>query len=164
MMSGVVVTRRACPGQRWRLDLMPASDGLAKLLDKGLGLGRNLTAQAGDGRERERVDLRVFPAAKQARHDAQLRLGQSPVGGEFSLEPLDAGAGTWEEEHPMRVEQDKLVPPGHVQHQPVKVHADERREPLRLRGHQHGVDRPADDVTAHAQSMAAGDTSCSKCR
>jgi hypothetical protein len=77
MMSGVVVTGRARPGQCGRLELMPAGDGPAQLLDQSPGLGWHLAAQAGDGRERERVDARVLPAVQQARHDVQLRRGQS---------------------------------------------------------------------------------------
>jgi hypothetical protein len=91
MMSGVVVMRRARPGQRRRLELMPAGDDLAQLPDEGPRLGRHLAAQPGDGRERERVDARILPAAQQARHDVQLRPGQRPIGGKFPLEPLHAG-------------------------------------------------------------------------
>ena len=133
MMSGVVVTRRARPGELRRLELMPAGDGPAELFDESPGLGWHLAAQAGDGRERERVDVRVLPAAQQARHDAQLRLGQSPVGSQFPLEPLHADSRTRKQEHPVKVEKDQLVPPGHVQ-EPVQVHAGDRCEPLRLRG------------------------------
>jgi hypothetical protein len=115
MMSGVVVTRRARPGQRRRFELMPAGDDLAQLLDEGLGLGRHLAAQAGGGRERERVDFRILPAVQQARHDTQLRLGQNLVGGKFSLEPLHADGRPRKQEHPIGVEQDQLVPAGHVQ-------------------------------------------------
>jgi hypothetical protein len=157
MSSGVEVTRRARPGQYRRLELMPAGDGPAQLLDQSLRLGWYLAAQAGDGRKRERVDVRVLPAAQQARHDAQLRLGQSPVGSQFPLEPLHADSRTREQEHPVTVEQDQLVPPGHVQHQPVQVHARDRREPLCLRRRQHRIDRPSHDVLAHAHSMTAAE-------
>jgi hypothetical protein len=58
MMIGIVVTRRARPGQRKRLELMPAGDGLAQLLDEGFGFGRHLAAQTGYGGEREWVDVR----------------------------------------------------------------------------------------------------------
>ena len=34
MMNGVVVSGRTCPGQRGRLQLMPAGDGLAELLEE----------------------------------------------------------------------------------------------------------------------------------
>ena len=100
---------------------MPAGDGPAQLLDESLRLGWHLAAQAGDGRKRERVDVRVFPAAQQARHDAQLRRGQSPVGSQFPLKPLHANSRTREQEHPVIVEQDQLVPPGDVQDQPGRL-------------------------------------------
>jgi hypothetical protein len=94
---------RARPGQGGRLDLMPAGDDLAQLLHQSLGLGRHLAAQTGDGRERERVDVRILPAAQQARHDIQLRPGQSPVGGEFSLEPLNADSRPRKQDHPIGI-------------------------------------------------------------
>ncbi len=156
MMSGVVVLGRPRPGQPRRRQLMPAGDGLAQLLEQRLGFGRHRAGQAGYRRERERVDLRVVPAAQQLRHHGQPRPGQRLVGGGLSVEPLDPGGGTREQEHPVGAEQDQLVPADHVQHQPVQVHADERGEPRCLRWHQQGADRRSHEVVAHAQSMARG--------
>ena len=154
MMSGVVVLRRPRPEQPRRFELVPAGDGLAHLLQQRLGFGRYLAGQAGYGHERERGDLRVVPASQQARQRGQPGLSQRPVGGRLPVEPLDPGSGTREQEDPVGVEQDQLVPAGHVQHQPFQVHADQRGEPRCLRRHQQRVDRRSHEVVGHAQSMA----------
>jgi hypothetical protein len=80
MMRGVVVTRRLRPGEQGRLQLMPAGDCPAQLLDEGFRVGWHLAAQASDSGERKQVGLAVLPAAKQARHGAQLHPGQRLVG------------------------------------------------------------------------------------
>lgn len=42
MMSGVVMLRWRRPGEGGRLELMPAGDDLAQLLNQSVGLGRDL--------------------------------------------------------------------------------------------------------------------------
>ena len=149
MMGRLVVAGRARADQGGRLELVPAGDGPAQLAEERFWFGRDLAAQPGDGRELERLDVRVLPAAEQARHDLEPGPGQGLADGEFPLEPLHACRRGREQEHPVGVHQDQLVPPGHVQHEPVRVRAGECGEPGRLRGDQHGAGRPAHDVAAH---------------
>jgi hypothetical protein len=146
---------RVRAGKLGRIELMPACDRLGELFHQGFGSGQHVTAQTGYCRKRKRVDLRILPAVQQARHHAQLCLRQQPVDGKLPLKPFHPDSRTREQEHPLRIEQDQLVPPIHVQYQLIEVHAGERREPLRLRGHQHRVDRTSHEIAAHVRSMAA---------